>query len=51
MPKLKRTNDNQLTKDDFDAGADDAEAVDPGRGMSRASKEVMQRRKIVKVSR
>ena len=50
MPKLKRTNDNQLTKDDFDAGVDDAE-VDPGRGMSRASNEVMRRRKIVKVSR
>lgn len=53
MAKLKRLSENQLNKDIYDAGEDDrfAEAPDPGQGMTRASNDVMQRRKIVKVSR
>mmetsp|Transcript_3057 Transcript_3057/g.6713 ORF Transcript_3057/g.6713 Transcript_3057/m.6713 type:complete len:466 (+) Transcript_3057:177-1574(+) len=53
MPKLKRLSENQLNKDAYDADPDDrfAEQPDPGQGMTRASNDVMQRRKIVKVSR
>ena len=55
MPKqkLKRQSEGQLNKDIYDAGEDDrfAEQPDPGRGMTRASQDVMQRRKIVRVSR
>ena len=55
MPKqkLKRQSEGQLNKDIYDAGEDDRfdEQPDPGRGMTRASQDVMQRRKIIKVSR
>ncbi|KAL7531473.1 hypothetical protein ACHAXR_004064 [Thalassiosira sp. AJA248-18] len=53
MPKLKRVSEAQLNKDIYDAGEDDrfAETPDPGQGMTRASRDVIQRRKIVKVSR
>lgn len=53
MPKLKRASENQLNKDIYDAGEDDrfGEEPDPGRGMTRASQDVLGRRKIVKVSR
>jgi len=54
MPKLKRVSESQLNKDAYEAGQDDdrfAVQPDPGRGMTRASEDVMQRRKIVKVSR
>ena len=51
--KVKRTAENQLNKDAYEADPDDrfAEVPDPGQGMTKASAEVMQRRKIVKVSR
>ena len=53
MPKLKRIADGQLNKDIYDAGEDDrfAEQPDPGVGMTRASQDVIQKRKIIKVSR
>jgi len=53
MVKVKRTAENQLNKDAYDADPDDrfSETPDPGVGMTKASSEVMQRRKIVKVSR
>jgi hypothetical protein len=54
MPKLKRVSESQLNKDAYEAEQDDdrfAVQPDPGRGMTRASEDVMQRRKIVKVSR
>ena len=51
--KVKRTAENQLNKDAYEADPDDrfAEVPDPGQGMTKASADVMQRRKIVKVSR
>ena len=54
MPKLKRLSENQLNKDIYEAEEEDDRfkvQPDPGRGMTRASEDVMQRRKIVKVSR
>lgn len=53
MPRPKRVSEGQLNKDIYDAGEDDrfAEQPDPGQGMTRASNDVIQRRKIVKVSR
>jgi hypothetical protein len=52
MPKVKRVSENELNKDIYEA-EDDRFPVqpDPGRGMTRASEDVMQRRKIFKVSR
>ena len=52
--KLKRASENELNKDIYDAGEEDdrfTEVPDPGQGMTRASQDVMQRRKIVRVSR
>ncbi|KAL9185245.1 hypothetical protein ACHAXT_003022 [Thalassiosira profunda] len=55
MPKKAKRAGEKLDKDLYDAraGEDDrfAEVPDPGRGMTKASSEVMQRRKIIKVSR
>jgi hypothetical protein len=53
MSKLKRLSENQLSKDIYEEEEDDRFKVhpDPGQGMTRASEDVMQRRKIVKVSR
>ena len=55
MPKQAKRAGEKLDKDLYDAraGEDDrfAEVPDPGRGMTKASSEVMQRRKIIKVSR
>ena len=52
MPN-KRQSEGQLNKDIYDAGDDDrfGEQPDPGRGMTRASEDVMSKRKIIKVSR
>jgi len=57
MTKLKRVADGQLNKDAYEAAEEEEEdsrfayVPDPGRGMTRASEEVLQRRKIIKVSR
>lgn len=54
MVKLKRTSENQLTKDEYDRGEEDsrfAEEPDPGQGMDRASDETMKKRRIVSASR
>jgi len=54
MPKLKRTSENQITKDNYDRDEEDSrfsEEPDPGIGMKRASASVMQGRKIIKASR
>jgi hypothetical protein len=56
MPKLKRVSESQLNKDIYEAEEEDddprfAVQPDPGQGMTRASEDVMQRRKILKVSR
>ena len=53
MVKLKRTAENQIIKETYNDDPDDrfSETPDPGVGMTKASSEVMQRRKIVKVSR
>jgi hypothetical protein len=55
MAKLKRVSENQLNKDAYEAEEDEdprfAVQPDPGQGMTRASEDVMQRRKILKVSR
>ena len=48
--KVKRVADHQISKEEYDVDERDVEAPDPGRGMSRASDDVMKRRKIVKVS-
>lgn len=48
--KVKRVADHQISKEEYDVDERDIEAPDPGRGMSRASDDVMKRRKIVKVS-
>lgn len=51
--KIKRVAEHQINKDDYEANLDERDIVapDPGRGMSRASDDVIGRRKIVKVSR
>jgi len=54
MPKLKRTSENQITKDTYDRGEEESrfpEEPDPGFGMTRADPDVIKRRKIRKVSR
>ena len=56
MSKLKRSSENQLSKDIYEAEEEEEDArfkvqPDPGQGMTRASEDVMQRRKIIKVSR
>ena len=53
MVKLKRTAEKQIIKDTYDDDMDDrfSETPDPGVGMTKASSDVMARRKIVKVSR
>ena len=55
MPKQAKRAGEKLDKDLYDAraGEDDrfAEVPDPGRGMTKASSDVMQRRRIIKVSR
>lgn len=57
MTKLKRVADGQLNKDDYKAAEEEEEdsrfayVPDPGQGMTRASADVLQRRKIIKVSR
>jgi len=51
MVKLKRTADKQIIKEDYNPDDRFSETPDPGVGMTKASSEVMQRRKIVKVSR
>ncbi|KAK1740538.1 hypothetical protein QTG54_008633 [Skeletonema marinoi] len=54
MPKLKRTSENQITKDTYDRGEDESrfpEEPDPGFGMTRADPDVIKRRKIRKASR
>ena len=57
MTKLKRVADGQLNKDAYEAAEEEEEdsrfayVPDPGQGMTRASEEVLQRRKIIKVSR
>ena len=54
MVKLKRTSENQLTKDTYDRGEEDsrfADEPDPGQGMDRASHDVIQKRRIVSATR
>ena len=54
MPKLKRTSENQITKDSYERGDEDsrfADEPDPGIGMKRATAEQMKGRKIFKASR
>jgi len=54
MPKLKRTSENQITKDNYDRDEDDSrfsEEPDPGYGMDRASESDLQKRKILRASR
>lgn len=54
MPKLKRTSENQITKDTYDRGEEDsrfADEPDPGVGMKRASDDILKGRRILKVSR
>ncbi len=55
MTKLKRVSENQISKETYVEEEDDdprfAVQPDPGQGMTRASEDVMQRRKILKVSR
>ena len=54
MVKLKRTSENQLTKDEYDRGEEDsrfADEPDPGQGMDRASVDVMKKRRIVSATR
>jgi hypothetical protein len=47
--KIKRVAEHQINKDEYEAQDDrDIEAPDPGTGMSRASEDVMKKRKIVK---
>ena len=51
--KVKRAAEHQINKDEYEAKVDerDVEAPDPGQGMTRATDDVMARRKIVKGSR
>jgi hypothetical protein len=53
--KIKRAAEHQINKDEYEANLDiderDIEVPDPGQGMSRASDDVMKRRKIVKATR
>lgn len=51
--KVKRAAEHQINKDEYEANVDerDVEAPDPGQGMTRATDDVMARRKILKVSR
>ncbi|KAL7492510.1 hypothetical protein ACHAWT_002268 [Skeletonema menzelii] len=52
--KLKRTSENQITKDTYDRGEEDsrfAEEPDPGTGMKRAPDDVIKGRKIIRASR
>lgn len=51
MVKLKRTAEKQIIKDTYDEDDRFSETPDPGVGMTKASSDVMARRKIVKVSR
>jgi hypothetical protein len=48
--KIKRVAEHQINKDEYEAQDErDIEAPDPGRGMTRASEDVMKKRKIVKI--
>eukprot|EP00984_Skeletonema_dohrnii_P038294 scaffold41358_cov172-Skeletonema_dohrnii-CCMP3373.AAC.1 len=51
MPKLKRTSENQITKDTYDRGEAESrfpEEPDPGFGMTRADPKTMKGRRIVR---